>query len=60
MLTDTSQQPSAIGPLCPCGKANRAELERIPRGLLIKTFLFWLPLKRYRCYKCKRNKLIMG
>jgi hypothetical protein len=45
--------------LCPCKKANRSDLERIPRSGFIKTFFFWLPLKRYKCYKCLRNKWVL-
>jgi len=41
--------------VCPCGKADRAELERVHRGFFVKTFLFWLPLKKYKCYKCMRS-----
>ena len=46
--------------LCPCGKAGRAEIERIPRGFFVKTFFFWIPVRRYRCFKCKRKKLVFG
>jgi hypothetical protein len=59
MLTNIPTQPRPAGPLCPCGKTSRAELERITRGIIIKTFFFWLPLKRYKCYKCKRKKWIL-
>lgn len=44
---------------CPCGKGDRAELERIHRGFLVKTFLFWLPLKKYKCYKCMRSMYML-
>jgi len=40
---------------CPCGKTNHNDLERIKRNLIQRTFLFFLPLKRYYCYKCKRK-----
>jgi hypothetical protein len=59
MLTNTHQHSSAAEQLCPCGKASRAEMQRIPRGFILKTFFFWLPLKRYKCYKCMRNKLVL-
>jgi hypothetical protein len=42
---------------CPCGKGNASDLERIPRGVLLKTFLFFLPIKKYRCYRCLRVKV---
>ena len=48
MVTHTSQRSSTPTLLCPCGKTSSTDLERIPRGVLIKIFLFWLPLKRYK------------
>jgi hypothetical protein len=45
--------------MCPCGQTERANLERIRRTAFMKVFLFWLPLKRYKCYKCQQNKWIM-
>ena len=36
---------------CRCG-GKRHDAERVPRTLLMKTLLFWLPLKRYHCLKC--------
>jgi hypothetical protein len=45
---------------CPCGRGERADLERIRRTTFMKIFLFWLPIKRYKCYNCKRNKWIIS
>lgn len=39
-----------------CTKCKSAFDERIQRGYFVRKFLFWLPLKRYICYKCKRSK----
>jgi len=58
MLTKTFQKSLTSEQSCPCGKTSRSELERIPRGFLIKTFLFWLPVKRYKCYRCRRKRLV--
>jgi len=58
MVTHKSQQGLTPALSCPCGKASSTDLERIPRGFLIKIFLFWLPLKRYKCMKCRRKKLV--
>ncbi len=30
-------------------------LSRIRRGLFVRTFLSWLPLKHYVCYRCSRK-----
>jgi transposase-like protein len=30
-------------------------VSRIKRGGLVKTFLFWLPIKRYVCHRCNRK-----
>jgi len=32
--------------------------DRAHRGPLVKAFLFWLPIKRYWCYKCMRRKYV--
>ena len=45
---------------CPCGKADMLDLQRIPRPILVKTFLFWLPLKRYKCMNCLKKKWLRG
>jgi transposase-like protein len=44
-------------PLCPRCKS---ELDsRVPRGFFVKKMLFFLPLKRYICYKCQRKRYIL-
>jgi hypothetical protein len=30
-------------------------LSRIKRGLFVRTFLSWLPVKHYVCYRCSRK-----
>ena len=40
-------------PICP--KCKNELDARIRRGFLVKTFLFWLPIKRYICYNCHRK-----
>lgn len=59
MLADTPAPLSPAALLCPCCMAGRTELERIPRGALVKTFFFWVSIKHYKCYKCKRKKWIL-
>jgi hypothetical protein len=41
------------GPLCK--HCHKASLSRIHRSAFVKMFLFWLPLKRYICYRCHRK-----
>ena len=43
---------------CPCGKADWDVMNRISRGHLIKTVLFFLPLKRYKFSNCRKKVLI--
>lgn len=44
-----------------CPKCERGELDtRTSRGFIVKTFLFWLPIKRYRCNECWRKSYIYG
>ena len=59
MLDNTPKKIVPTGALCPCGKAPRTELERISRGYFVKTFLFWIPLRHYKCYKCKRKRWVL-
>jgi len=35
-----------------CPKCNKYSIERIRRSSFIKTVLFWLPLKHYKCFNC--------
>ncbi|HWZ05205.1 MAG TPA: hypothetical protein VNX40_16420 [Mucilaginibacter sp.] len=41
-----------------CRDCN-TDLDRIRRGFLVRTLLFWLPLKRYSCYRCRRKSYSM-
>lgn len=59
-LTDqTVSKPLAkIHPVC--SKCKKRLDGRVPRGRLVKMFLFWLPLKRYKCIACNRKLYILG
>lgn len=44
-----------------CPKCRAGMLyERVPRAWWVKTFLFFLQLKRYKCYKCGRKPYVWG
>jgi hypothetical protein len=49
--------PTSTHEKCPCGRANECNLERTPRNAWQRLFLFFLPLKRYRCYYCHKKFL---
>jgi hypothetical protein len=54
-----------INPLEPtrrqCPKCRKGLLdERVPRAALVKTFLGFLPLKRYLCRKCMRKTYVLN
>ena len=38
-----------------CPKCKSELDTRVPRSFFVKNFLFWLPLRRYTCYNCKRK-----
>lgn len=41
------------GNLKTCPKCKKGVLDsRTSRGILVKAFLFWLPIKRYKCHNC--------
>ncbi len=43
-------------PICPKCKI---ELDnRVPRGFFVKHLLFFLPTKRYICYRCQRKRYV--
>lgn len=42
-----------------CKKCKQGLHLRIPRGVLIKTFLFWLPMKKYFCTNCLRKRYVI-
>jgi transposase-like protein len=44
-----------------CRRCNKGKLDtRVKRGILVKAFLFWLPIKRYRCDACNRKSYAFG
>lgn len=46
-------------PLHRCPRCDAAWLhDRVPRPWWVKTFLFFLPLKRYTCYRCKKKTYV--
>ncbi|MES2064365.1 MAG: hypothetical protein V4456_20780 [Bacteroidota bacterium] len=58
----STPQPSPVKrvPPCACGKGFKTDMQRIRRTFLMKTLLFWLPLKRYKCDRCVRNRWMMS
>jgi transposase-like protein len=49
----TAQKKKFLCPRC------RAELEdRVPRGFFARHVLFFLPIKRYICYRCHRKRYV--
>jgi len=44
-----------------CRRCGVGKLDtRAKRGILVKTFLFWLPIKRYRCDNCYKKSYVLG
>jgi hypothetical protein len=42
-----------------CPKCGKDALDtRVHRQMVIKIFLFWMPLKRYKCSFCKKKSYI--
>ena len=48
-----------LSKLCPCGRGDSSDFERIPRTTFMKTILFWSPIRHYRCYACMRKRWII-
>jgi len=45
-------------PVCPRCKTEMDS--RVSRGMLVKSLLFFLPLKRYKCFGCGRKTYAMN
>jgi hypothetical protein len=44
-----------------CPKCGRGSLDyRTPRAFLVKTLLFWLPIRRYKCGFCDKKSYTYG
>ena len=44
-----------------CPKCNKGVLDkRTPRGLLVRTAFFWLPIRRFKCSSCDRKTYVFG
>jgi len=44
-----------------CRKCHIGKLDtRAKRGPFVRTFLFWLPIKRYRCDCCYKKSYVLG
>lgn len=44
-----------------CRRCGVGRLDsRAKRGVLVKAFLFWLPIKRYRCDNCYKKSYVLG
>ncbi|MDB5287495.1 MAG: hypothetical protein JWR05_2444 [Mucilaginibacter sp.] len=41
-----------------CSKCKTGLEDRMRRGFFVKNFLFWLPIRKYICYKCKRGQYV--
>ncbi|MGM9508154.1 hypothetical protein ACS5NO_10515 [Larkinella sp. GY13] len=45
---------------CPhCGR-DQSAAERIPRSLLVKSLLFYVPTRTYRCLGCRKKFVKIG
>lgn len=44
--------------ICPKSKVGTLS-DRVPRAWWVKNLLFFLPIKRYKCYHCGRKPYIM-
>jgi hypothetical protein len=42
-----------------CSKCKSALESRAHRSWFVKTFLFWLPIRKFKCYKCKRTQYVL-
>lgn len=50
LVTDPSR------PIYRCKKCKEILYTRRKRGVLLKTFLFWLPVKKFFCDRCLKTR----
>lgn len=44
-----------------CPKCKKGYLDyRTPRAFWVKMFLFWLPIRRYKCSYCDKKTYVYG
>jgi hypothetical protein len=49
---------SPHGHVALCYRCKTGLEDRVRRGSLVKCFLFWLPIRKYICYRCKRGRYV--
>lgn len=59
MVLSVVENQNEIKKTVVCPKCKSPVYSRARRSMLVKTFLFWLPVKRYNCYKCKSKPYIL-
>ncbi len=57
-LQDQAQKKAAK-PYPVCTKCKKKMDIRVTRGIIIKTLLFWLPIRRYKCSNCRSKRYIL-
>jgi hypothetical protein len=53
-------ETTGIPDLPECPKCGIEFAMRVPRGEFVKAFLFWLPLKRYKCMSCLKSTYVLS
>lgn len=53
MITAVSNDPSQKEYICP--RCNVELKHRVHRAVIVKALLFFLPVKRFKCYKCRKK-----
>jgi hypothetical protein len=57
MTTTPPPKASSKGKLTAvCSKCKSEIDSRLHRSWLIKTIFFWLPVRKFWCYKCKKSQ----
>lgn len=56
-ISDDLKAKTKKSPVCP--RCKSALDNRVPRSFLVKKLLFFLPIKRYMCYKCQRKRYVL-
>jgi transposase-like protein len=58
-LQDQTQKKKAVKSYPVCPKCKRKMDIRITRSIFVKIFLFWLPIRRYKCSNCGNKRHVL-
>ncbi len=57
-LTSQNNTSDTVKRAPQCWRCKSTLDHRVARGMLVRIFFFWLPMRRYFCYNCVRKRYV--